>query len=174
MNGYVPSERYHERPASPTALAITYTPERGYHQEALPAQSVVSAAPSGLMHDNVSGIAVPDLPDLSTPVTPHISRRSVSAIVPVTPRGRSISAVRSVSSHNRVIKSTPPAQIDEALVAARAAKKSYKEIKQAHPEWHLEESTLRGRFRTLSKPKEQRLRKPVWTARAVSSNLFHD
>lgn len=62
-------------------------------------------------------------------------------------------------------------ELDRKLVAWRNAGMSYKEI-MAKGNFGLEESTLRGRYRTLTKTKDQRLRKPVWDARAVSSALI--
>ena len=56
---------------------------------------------------------------------------------------------------------------DVLLVQMRLEGKSYKEIKEA---LGLEEaeSTLRGRHRSLTKPKEARVRKPEWTTQDVS------
>ena len=45
---------------------------------------------------------------------------------------------------------------------------SYKDIK-AHGGFEEAESTLRGRYRTLTKPKEERVRRPEWSDRDVSS-----
>ena len=45
---------------------------------------------------------------------------------------------------------------------------SYKDIK-AHGGFEEAESTLRGRYRTLTKPKEKRVRRPEWSERDVSS-----
>ena len=56
---------------------------------------------------------------------------------------------------------------DARLVELRREGKSYKQIKDI---LGLEEaeSTLRGRYRTLTKPKEARVRKPDWNGQAVS------
>lgn len=59
------------------------------------------------------------------------------------------------------------AQKDELLVRLRQEGKSYKDIMKMNI-FNLEESTLRGRYRTLTKSKEQRLRKPAWDSQAVS------
>ena len=56
--------------------------------------------------------------------------------------------------------------MDKKLVEWKRDGLTYREIK-LRGGWGLEESTLRGRYRTLTKPKEQRLRKPVWTDHAV-------
>jgi len=60
-----------------------------------------------------------------------------------------------------VAPAAPSDVIDRLLVFYRAQGRSYKSIKN---ELNLEEaeSTLRGRHRTLTKPKSERLRKPVW------------
>lgn len=65
----------------------------------------------------------------------------------------------------------PPAETydetDHLLVHYRSQGVSYKAIKQR---LNLDEaeSTLRGRYRTLTKPKSERLRKPVWSETDVS------
>ncbi|OCK92355.1 uncharacterized protein K441DRAFT_614568, partial [Cenococcum geophilum 1.58] len=47
---------------------------------------------------------------------------------------------------------------------------SYKEIRQKGG-LQAAESTLRGRFRALTKARKDRVRKPVWTERDVSSGI---
>ena len=56
---------------------------------------------------------------------------------------------------------------DKFLITSKLSGMSYKEIK-SRGHFREAESTLRGRFRTLTKAPEQRLRKPVWTAQDVS------
>jgi hypothetical protein len=56
---------------------------------------------------------------------------------------------------------------DAELLALRESGLSYREIKQKHG-FKEAESTLRGRCRTLLKPKEFRVRKPVWDNHSVS------
>jgi len=63
------------------------------------------------------------------------------------------------------------AKLDEKLLAWRSAGLTYKQIKE-QGNFGLEESTLRGRYRTLTKAREQRLRKPDWPAHAVSRSPF--
>ena len=58
---------------------------------------------------------------------------------------------------------------DEFLVRSKLAGMSYKEIR-TKGNFTEAESTLRGRFRTLTKRKEQRVRKPQWQERDVSSS----
>lgn len=57
--------------------------------------------------------------------------------------------------------------LDRKLVEWRESGMSYKEI-MAKGNFGLEESTLRGRYRTLTKSKDKRLRKPIWDDHAVS------
>lgn len=59
------------------------------------------------------------------------------------------------------------ADMDKKLVKWRAEGLTYREIMKKG-NWGLEESTLRGRYRTLTKNKDQRLRKPVWDNASVS------
>ena len=56
------------------------------------------------------------------------------------------------------------------LIAWKGQGMSYKEIK-ARGGFEEAESTLRGRYRTLTKPREERVRKPEWRDRDVSSPL---
>lgn len=56
---------------------------------------------------------------------------------------------------------------DELLVQYKEAGMGYKEIKQLGG-FSEAVSTLRGRYRTITKPKEARVRKPAWTDRDVS------
>ena len=58
---------------------------------------------------------------------------------------------------------------DALLVRLRQEGKSYKEIRDTGCFDGLQESTLRGRYRTLTKNKEQRVRKPTWDQPAVSA-----
>ena len=58
-------------------------------------------------------------------------------------------------------------ETDSKLVAMRKQGQSYKTIK-AKLGLDEAESTLRGRYRTLTLPKNERLRKPVWSEQAVS------
>lgn len=60
---------------------------------------------------------------------------------------------------------------DEYLQEARRRGLSYKEIKRRGG-FTEAESTLRGRIRILSKPKEMRVRKPQWNHSDVSSPAF--
>ncbi|KKZ62655.1 hypothetical protein EMCG_00338 [[Emmonsia] crescens] len=55
---------------------------------------------------------------------------------------------------------------DEYLIRCKSAGMSYKEIKEKG-NFSEAESTLRGRFRTLTKRKEQRVRKPGWQEKDV-------
>jgi hypothetical protein len=60
-----------------------------------------------------------------------------------------------------------PSGKDEALLEYKRQGFSYKQIKVLG-NFEEAESTLRGRYRTLTKPKEERVRKPQWKTRDVS------
>lgn len=60
-------------------------------------------------------------------------------------------------------------ELDELLLKWRAQDVTYKEIMK-RGDWGLSESTLRGRYRTLTKDKRLRPRKPVWDNAAVRIN----
>ncbi|OIW33104.1 hypothetical protein CONLIGDRAFT_640259 [Coniochaeta ligniaria NRRL 30616] len=57
---------------------------------------------------------------------------------------------------------------DELLIQYKEAGMGYKEIKKVGG-FSEAVSTLRGRYRTITKPKEARVRKPAWADRDVSS-----
>ncbi|OJD24252.1 hypothetical protein ACJ73_04389 [Blastomyces percursus] len=59
-----------------------------------------------------------------------------------------------------------PSEKDEFLIRCKRAGMPYKEIKEKGNFFEAE-STLRGRFRTLTKRKEQRVRKPGWQEKDV-------
>lgn len=85
-------------------------------------------------------------------------------------------AVQGNGKQSRVGQSRPrhngrDEDLDRKLVEWRDAGMSYKEI-MARGNFGLEESTLRGRYRTLTKSKEKRLRKPLWDEHAVSLNAI--
>lgn len=56
---------------------------------------------------------------------------------------------------------------DEFILTCRAAGMSYRALKE-YGNLPDAESTLRGRYRTLTKNKQDRVRRPVWTERDVS------
>jgi hypothetical protein len=56
---------------------------------------------------------------------------------------------------------------DEILMKCKAEGITYKEIKK-RLRTKVAESTLRGRYRALTKPRKDRVRKPVWTEKDVS------
>jgi hypothetical protein len=82
----------------------------------------------------------------------------------------------SASAGRRTRKPIPPIsatcekydQNDALLVRYRQLGVSYKNIK-TRLNLDEAESTLRGRYRTLTKPKNERLRKPVWSEHDVGS-----
>lgn len=57
---------------------------------------------------------------------------------------------------------------DDFLIRSKLAGMTYKEIRRKG-NFSEAESTLRGRFRTLTKDKEARVRKPEWQDNDVSS-----
>jgi hypothetical protein len=61
--------------------------------------------------------------------------------------------------------------MDAQLLQLRRQGKSYREIKEILG-LDEAESTLRGRFRTLSKPREARVRKPEWSRQDVSRTFL--
>ena len=61
---------------------------------------------------------------------------------------------------------------DRMLIDLKQRGYSYKDIK-VMGQFEEAESTLRGRYRTLTKPKEARVRKPEWGDREVSLTLQH-
>jgi hypothetical protein len=56
------------------------------------------------------------------------------------------------------------------LIECKRRGLSYKDIKRLGG-FEEAESTLRGRFRTLTKSKEQRVRKPQWKDKDVSDRI---
>ena len=60
---------------------------------------------------------------------------------------------------------------DEILMRCKAEGITYKEIKK-RLRTKVAESTLRGRYRALTKPRKDRVRKPVWTEKDVSFCSF--
>jgi hypothetical protein len=61
---------------------------------------------------------------------------------------------------------------DALLVQARRAGMSYKRIRELGGFWEVE-STLRGRYRTLTQPKSRRICHPHWEQRDVSLHREH-
>lgn len=59
---------------------------------------------------------------------------------------------------------------DEYLLKAKAEGLTYREIR-VKGNFSEAESTLRGRYRTLTKSKEERVRKPEWTSHDVSATV---
>jgi hypothetical protein len=75
-------------------------------------------------------------------------------------------------SQTTTVSSSRPGQRDTSkddyLVRCKAQGMSYKQIKESGG-FAEAESTLRGRYRALTKPKEARLRRPDWGVREVSA-----
>ena len=99
---------------------------------------------------------------------PHQLERSAS---PVGSTTSSSDEEQSVSSSSSVIHEMASRNHrDQYLLDMRAQKMSYKEIKR-RGHFKEAESTLRGRVRVLTKDKEDRVRRPEWTAADVSAQL---
>ena len=64
-----------------------------------------------------------------------------------------------------------PSSKNALLIEYKRRGLSYKDIKRMG-NFREAESTLRGRFRTLTKSKDQRVRKPQWQERDVSFFFF--
>jgi hypothetical protein len=62
---------------------------------------------------------------------------------------------------------------DALLLRCKAQGMSYRQIKELG-KFEEAESTLRGRYRALTKPREARLRKPEWGEREVSGPITFD
>jgi hypothetical protein len=88
--------------------------------------------------------------------------------LPIRPKGQRAGRTRSQSRNARRLNAK-----DLFLVQSKRAGMSYKEIK-SRGNFSEAESTLRGRFRTLTKDKGSRVRKPEWTERDVSREMQAD
>jgi hypothetical protein len=60
---------------------------------------------------------------------------------------------------------------DQVLIEGKKRGETYKEIKLRMIGEKPAESTLRGRYRSLTKARKDRVRKPIWTKIDVSSPL---
>ena len=113
-------------------------------------------------------IAEPPTPDDHT--LPHPHPHSKPAIPHPAQPGRQLqSELSSPTSSSDSIKASLrySDSRDALLIEWKRRGLSYKDIKQIGG-FKEAESTLRGRFRTLTKAKEQRVRKPKWTETDVS------
>lgn len=81
------------------------------------------------------------------------------------------SAAADVASSNPPVPSMVRSAQDEFLVSSRLGGMKYSQIRKLG-NFKEAESTLRGRFRTLVKPKEARVRNPQWQEIDVSFFLF--
>ena len=71
------------------------------------------------------------------------------------------------SNYSRTASGNPLTPADEFLLRARAADYSYAEIKDKG-QFDEALATLRGRHRKLTKRRDERVRKPIWTKKDVS------
>jgi hypothetical protein len=104
----------------------------------------------------------PPSPSQTTTPPPSSSRNSQKSL----PGGTSS---RAGSIARRIPSATGPVRAarDSFLLECRAAGMSYKQLKE-YGNLPEAESTLRGRYRVLTKSKQERVRCPVWTDRDVS------
>lgn len=96
----------------------------------------------------------------ASPIAPTCRRRTRTS----TPEPANAQTVSNPAPDNR-------AAMDDFLVRSRLAGKSYRDIRRLGG-FTEAESTLRGRFRALTKRKEERVRRPEWSAVDVSSTPF--
>ncbi|KAI9671052.1 MAG: hypothetical protein M1831_005137 [Alyxoria varia] len=77
----------------------------------------------------------------------------------------------SIGNHGRTPSGNPLKPADDFLLRARAAGYSYAEI-QEQGGFKEELATLRGRHRKLTKRREERVRKPIWTKKDMDLLLY--
>ena len=132
-----------------------------------------SASPGGESHGLVTPMGTksssPDVANSASSTYPHShgqnirpsAKKSTTSSSPRRARKPPMPPTSGVAGANEKYDET-----DTQLVYLRQRGVSYKTIKS---QLNLDEaeSTLRGRFRTLTKPKNERLRKPVWTEEDV-------
>jgi len=126
----------------------------------------------------------PSSPALGKTTSAAASRTNSSSTRILPPRCTETKSTHAASSSRSSNSShgSPTAQAehhrnakDDFLVRSKLAGMSYKDIRR-HGHFSEAESTLRGRFRTLTKHKAARVRKPEWTdddARVPSSCFGH-
>ena len=179
-----------------TELCQTLTPSCDYHDQKCsnrPTQVEENGVVADLQHQYIGNIRRPQ--DIMQPHGPHNHPQNPQGFLPddlldSSPRRKSSNSFER-SIHQPPLVSIAPAPYprvdyhhpthsesagdnvlhkdarDKFLISSKLSGMSYKEIK-SRGHFREAESTLRGRFRTLTKAPEQRLRKPVWTAQDVS------
>ena len=103
------------------------------------------------------------------PIQPSRSKSLPKRIEPK-PINTSIQHSWTKTSHPTKVEHHRDAK-DIFLVESKQAGMSYKDIKKQGG-FHEAESTLRGRFRTLTKDKSERVRKPEWKSNDVNTARF--
>lgn len=90
----------------------------------------------------------------------------------IKPKPRRISPTEPSSPRRqtRTAQAAERSRQDEFLIRSRRAGMTYRDIRR-EGNFKEAESTLRGRYRTLTKPKEERRRRPEWTGKDVSCRL---
>lgn len=154
--------------ASPSCLMNPYGPEMDASLHGYP--SVPTAAPPTTTFGDASASRLnthpyPQFHPLLQSIygTPITTTTTTNA----TMHPRSPNPINSSSSSS----STMPSSKNALLIEYKRRGLSYKDIKRMG-NFREAESTLRGRFRTLTKSKDQRVRKPQWQERDVSFFFF--
>jgi hypothetical protein len=110
----------------------------------------------------------------TAPHGPHPLFMGQEAVHSIAPSPPALVSAFNAPSPAESLPRTPPKSSqrkdakDALLIEWKEQGMSYKDIK-AQGGFEEAESTLRGRYRTLTKPKEERVRRPEWGERDVSS-----
>lgn len=141
------------RPSLQSDVALPMTPYRNHHEASFPPleDSLESQYTGYYPHNSDNS----DNFDFSS--SPFYSAAARNPSLPTTP-------------HRTDERGNRDTTKDKLLIEAREKGLSYKDIKDMYG-FTEAESTLRGRWRTLTKPKEERVRKPVWDNKAVGLYL---
>lgn len=148
--------------ASPSRLMNPYGPEMDVSFHGYP--SVPTAAPPTTTFGAASASRLNTHPYPQ----PHPLPQSIygTAITTTTTTNATMHP-RPPNPTNSSSSSTMPSSKNALLIEYKRRGLSYKDIKRMG-NFREAESTLRGRFRTLTKSKDQRVRKPQWQERDVS------
>jgi hypothetical protein len=148
-----------------------YTPYSGMHTT-LPEQAVYSAHATTSLHPSSYFVPTSGLPYIpwynATAAAPKARSDAVQGPVGVLSGDQDSAAAAATAPES---SETQRQKEDKLLLEGKAAGKTYKEIR-LEMDSRVAESTLRGRFRSLTKPRRERVRKPVWRGDDVSFALF--
>jgi hypothetical protein len=124
---------------------------------------------SPVMHLRLSGAVEITLPLRSNPAEP--AQNQVEA-------AEARRASRQENTPRPLSRDAEKKLANQILLECKQLGMSYKDINEILqdrcPNIRFAESTLRGRFRNLTKKKEERVRKPEWQDRDVSSIIFYE